>query len=124
MLRTSINAYKKYLSTRQVASADSNKRVKAINFNAIAALKDFDNYLFGDKADEKKDAMHVSLLAKMRNYRPTGVSVAIHQFLIFIVEYYIIIMSPKKNFFPMNCQRLLLKIILNYNLLTNRQFLN
>lgn len=77
MLRTSINAYKKYLSTRQVASADSNKRVKAINFNGIAALKDFDNYLFGDKADEKKDAMHVSLLAKMRSYRPSGVSVDI-----------------------------------------------
>lgn len=72
--RTSTNAYKKYMSTRSVASADSNKRVKAINFNAIAALKDFDRYLFGEKADEKKDAMHVSLLAKMQCYRPTGVS--------------------------------------------------
>lgn len=57
-----------------MASTDSNKRVKAINFNAIGALRDFDLYLHGDKVDEKKDAMHVSLLAKMRNYRPSGVS--------------------------------------------------
>lgn len=40
----------------------------------IPALTDFDHFLYGDKADEKKDAMHVSLLAKMNNYRPTGVS--------------------------------------------------
>lgn len=61
------------MSTRPVASTDSNKRIKAINFNAIGALQDFDTYLYGDKVDEKKDAMHVSLLAKMRNYRPSGV---------------------------------------------------
>lgn len=79
--RTASNAYKKYLSTRPIASADSNKRVKAINFNAIAALKDFDRYLYGNKADEKKDAMHVSLLAKMQCYRPTGVSFPCNDFI-------------------------------------------
>lgn len=71
--RTSTNAYKKYLSTRPPASADANKRVKAMNFTALAALEDFDKYLYGEKADEKKDAMHVSLLAKMQCYRPSGV---------------------------------------------------
>lgn len=74
MLNTATNAYKKYLSTRPVASADANKRVKAINFNMIPALHDFNEYLYGDKADEKKDALHVSLLTKMQSYRPSGVS--------------------------------------------------
>lgn len=45
-----------------------------MNFGGLAALHDFNEYLYGDKADEKKDAMHVSLLNKMRQYRPTGVS--------------------------------------------------
>ncbi|XP_055304264.1 ATP-dependent RNA helicase DDX54 [Sitodiplosis mosellana] len=72
VLNTATNAYKKYLSTRPVASADANKRVKAINFNMIPALHDFNEYLFGDKADEKKDALHVSLLTKMQSYRPSG----------------------------------------------------
>lgn len=72
--RSSTNAYKKYLSTRPPASADSNKRVKSINFTALPALHDFNEYLYGDKADEKKDAMHVSLLSKMQKYRPSGVS--------------------------------------------------
>lgn len=72
--RSSKNAYKKYLSTRPPASADSNKRVKTMNFTGLAALHDFNEYLYGDKADEKKDAMHVSLLTKMQKYRPSGVS--------------------------------------------------
>lgn len=70
----STNAYKKYISTRPAASADSNKRVKTMQFTALPALHDFDEYLYGDKADEKKDAMHVSLLSKMQKYRPSGVS--------------------------------------------------
>lgn len=72
--RSSTNAYKKYLSTRPAASGDSNKRVKQMNFNALAALDDFNSYLYGDKEDEKKDALHLSLLSKMKNYRPSGVS--------------------------------------------------
>lgn len=40
----------------------------------MRALYDFDTYLYGDKADEKKDALQVSLLAKMQAYRPSGVS--------------------------------------------------
>lgn len=39
----------------------------------LPALDDFNTFLYGDKADEKKDAMHVAVLAKMQNYRPTGV---------------------------------------------------
>lgn len=72
-LNTATNAYKKYLSTRPAASADSNKRVKSINFNMIPALHDFNEYLYGDKADEKKDVLQVDLLTKMQNYRPPGV---------------------------------------------------
>lgn len=45
-----------------------------MNFTALAALHDFNEYLYGDKADEKKDALHVSLLSKMQKYRPSGVS--------------------------------------------------
>lgn len=41
----------------------------------IPALHDFNEYLYGDKADEKKDALHVSLLTKMQGYRPSGVSI-------------------------------------------------
>lgn len=72
-LNTAKNAYKKYLSTRPVASADANKRVKSINFNMIPALHDFNEYLYGSKADEKKDVLHNELLSKMQNYRPSGV---------------------------------------------------
>lgn len=40
----------------------------------MPALDDFNTFLYGDKADEKKDAMHVAVLAKMQSYRPSGVS--------------------------------------------------
>lgn len=73
-MNTAKNAYKKYLSLRPTASTDSNKRVKSINFNMLPALDDFNTFLYGDKADEKKDAMHVAVLAKMQRYRPSGVS--------------------------------------------------
>lgn len=72
-LNTAKNAYKKYLSTRPVASADANKRVKSISFNMIPALHDFNEYLFGSKADEKKDVLITELLSKMQTYRPSGV---------------------------------------------------
>ncbi|KAM7354898.1 ATP-dependent RNA helicase DDX54 [Cochliomyia hominivorax] len=41
VLRTSENAYKKYLSSRPVASTDSNARVKKIKFFALKPLEDF-----------------------------------------------------------------------------------
>lgn len=40
-MRTSENAYKKYLSSRPVASADSNARVKKLKFFALRPLDDF-----------------------------------------------------------------------------------
>lgn len=56
-----------------MASADANKRVKAINFNMLPALHDFDEYLYGSKANEKKDVLYNELLSKMQTYRPSGV---------------------------------------------------
>ncbi|XP_037827243.1 LOW QUALITY PROTEIN: ATP-dependent RNA helicase DDX54-like [Lucilia sericata] len=41
VLRTSENAYKKYLSSRPVASSDSNARVKKLKFFALKPLEDF-----------------------------------------------------------------------------------
>ncbi|KAH8379119.1 hypothetical protein KR009_003133, partial [Drosophila setifemur] len=41
VLRTSENAYKKYLSSRPVASTDANARVKKIKFFALKPLEDF-----------------------------------------------------------------------------------
>uniref|UniRef100_A0A1I8Q6Y7 RNA helicase n=1 Tax=Stomoxys calcitrans TaxID=35570 RepID=A0A1I8Q6Y7_STOCA len=41
VLRTSENAYKKYLSSRPVASTDSNARVKKLKFFALRPLEDF-----------------------------------------------------------------------------------
>ncbi|XP_055386129.1 ATP-dependent RNA helicase DDX54 [Condylostylus longicornis] len=41
--KTSENAYKKYISTRPVASADSNKRVKLMKFYNLKVLQDFKN---------------------------------------------------------------------------------
>ena len=41
VLRTSENAYKKYLASRPAASADANARVKKIKFFALRALEDF-----------------------------------------------------------------------------------
>lgn len=39
----------------------------------MLALFEFDEYLYGEKAEEKKDVLQVSLLAKMQCYRPSGV---------------------------------------------------
>lgn len=72
-LNTATNAYKKYLATRPVASADANKRVKSINFNMLPPLHDFNEYLYGSKADEKKDVLYNEYLSKMQTYRPSGV---------------------------------------------------
>ena len=70
-----MNAYKKYLSTRPPASADANKRVKQIKFHALVALDDFDRVLNGD--EEKKVDLKLDLIARMKNYRPSGVSFSI-----------------------------------------------
>lgn len=52
----------KWLPNEYIVSCGS----VVINFDAIAALKDFGSYLFGSKANEKEDAVNVSLLAKMQ----------------------------------------------------------
>lgn len=84
--RTSVNAYKKYLSTRPPASVDSNKRVKNINFVALESIDDFNEERrtigydhtgqnpFGVVRDETKHDLKEELVAKMKQYRPTGVS--------------------------------------------------
>lgn len=72
--KTSVNAYKKYLSTRPPASADSNKRVKQIKFFALTALNDFDEDYRDNTKEEKKVDMKLDLIAKMKGYRPSGVS--------------------------------------------------
>lgn len=94
VLRTSENAYKKYLSSRPVASTDANARAKKIKFFALKTLEDFFNAapvlqqaaeVNGQKLDEKskldvaeaerklEEEKH-DILVKMRNFRPGGVS--------------------------------------------------
>lgn len=80
MVRTSTNAYKKYLSTRPAASVDSNKRVKNIRFFALLSLEDFQEITGDTKGnpfdmEEKKVDLKGELIAKMKRYRPTGVSI-------------------------------------------------
>lgn len=80
VLRTSTNAYKKYLSTRPAASVDSNKQVKNIRFFALLSLEDFQEITGNVKGNpfeedkEKKVDLKGELIAKMKRYRPTGVS--------------------------------------------------
>lgn len=89
--RTSVNAYKKYISTRPPASVDSNKRVKNIKFFALEAIDDFNEERrtisydhsgknpFGVVQEESKVNLKDELVAKMKNYRPSGVS-SLYQF--------------------------------------------
>lgn len=69
-----MNAYKKFLSTRPPASADSNKRVKQIKFLALTALEDFEQT--EEDSKEKKVDMKLDLIARMKSYRPSGVCVS------------------------------------------------
>lgn len=91
--RTSVNAYKKYLSTRPPASVDSNKRVKNINFVGLESIDDFTedrrtivydhsgkNPFGALRDDEAKVDLKEELVAKMKAYRPVGVSLFISGF--------------------------------------------
>lgn len=81
-----MNAYKKYISTRPPASVDSNKRVKNIKFFALEAIDDFNEERrtisydhtgknpFGVVSVEPKVNLKDELVAKMKHYRPSGVS--------------------------------------------------
>ncbi|KAH8301906.1 hypothetical protein KR044_000497, partial [Drosophila immigrans] len=92
VLRTSENAYKKYLSSRPVASTDANARVKKIKFFALKSLEDFFNAapvlqqaaeISGQELNAKsrqnvaenerklEEEKH-DILVKMRNFRPGG----------------------------------------------------
>ncbi|XP_004518952.1 ATP-dependent RNA helicase DDX54 [Ceratitis capitata] len=90
VLRTSENAYKKYLSSRPVASTESNARIKKIKFYSCKPLDDFlsVNSFLQDPKDsngeknEKSKAELASqerkmqeekhdLLVKMRNFKPS-----------------------------------------------------
>uniref|UniRef100_A0A1A9VN07 RNA helicase n=1 Tax=Glossina austeni TaxID=7395 RepID=A0A1A9VN07_GLOAU len=82
VLRTSENAYKKYLSSRPVASTDSNARVKKIKFYSLKPLEVFCNVtsklntdvpLNGEEGTEdmrKSQEEKHDLLLKMHNYKP------------------------------------------------------
>ncbi|KAH8365925.1 hypothetical protein KR093_007392, partial [Drosophila rubida] len=92
VLRTSENAYKKYLSSRPVASTDANARVKKLKFFALKSLEDFFDAApvlrqaaeisgkeLNDKskqnvaeAERKLEEEKHDILVKMRNFRPGG----------------------------------------------------
>lgn len=93
VLRTSENAYKKYLSSRPVASTDANARVKKIKFFALKPLEDFftaapvlaqaaevngqtqETQSAVAAAERKLQEEKHDILVKMRNFRPGGVRV-------------------------------------------------
>lgn len=82
--KTSNNAYKHYLQTRPTASADSNKRIKTLEFFKLRTLSDFFNESNkslevkkkkNDDSDVKEDFEKVlkeDLLIRMKKYRPAG----------------------------------------------------
>lgn len=84
--RTSINAYKHYITTRPAASADSNKRVKTIKFFRLKPLDVFKNDVVAksesatdvklaedeDKKEHVSEELKYDLLTKMKQYRPAG----------------------------------------------------
>ncbi|KAH8315761.1 hypothetical protein KR067_000904 [Drosophila pandora] len=90
VLRTSENAYKKYLSSRPVASTDANARVKKIKFFALKPLEDFftaapvlaqaaevngqtqETQSAVAAAERKLQEEKHDILVKMRNFRPGG----------------------------------------------------
>ncbi|XP_017066380.1 ATP-dependent RNA helicase DDX54 [Drosophila eugracilis] len=90
VLRTSENAYKKYLSSRPVASTDANARVKKIKFFALKPLEDFFTAApvlaqaakVNGQSEESQAKVAAAervlqeekhdILVKMRNFRPGG----------------------------------------------------
>lgn len=91
VLRTSENAYKRYLASRPVASADANKRVKTIKFFSLKPLDDFfkssaaletlveanaatksiPKEAIEEEQRKLQEAKHDLVLA-MKNFRPPG----------------------------------------------------
>lgn len=63
------NAYQQYCRSRPAASADSNKRVKTLPFNTAGI-----NIIFKNITGEKGELTRESILDRMKDYRPNGVS--------------------------------------------------
>lgn len=83
--KTSNNAYKHYLQTRPTASADSNKRIKTVEFFKLRTLSDFTRPNINEveaKATKKVEDADIKenfgkilkedLLIQMKKYRPSG----------------------------------------------------
>lgn len=80
--KTSNNAYKHYLQTRPSASADSNKRIKTIEFYKLRTLSDFNTTeenevktkksKDGDVKENFEKILKEDLLIQMKKYRPSG----------------------------------------------------
>ncbi|XP_066256724.1 ATP-dependent RNA helicase DDX54 [Euwallacea similis] len=65
--KTSIeNAYKQYIKTRQVASADSSKRIKELDLNSCSFHSMFKTTDVNEKFERE------NLIDQMKNYRPQG----------------------------------------------------
>ncbi|XP_037945551.1 ATP-dependent RNA helicase DDX54-like, partial [Teleopsis dalmanni] len=90
VLRTSENAYKKYITSRPVASTDANARVKKLKFFNMKPLEDFlksstvleqSGLVNGEKKTKSKEQIAANerklqeekhdILVKMRNFKPT-----------------------------------------------------
>lgn len=62
------NAYQQYVRSRPAASSDSNRRIKELNLSNCSILSIFSS------TDENPEIERESLLDRMKNYRPHGVS--------------------------------------------------
>lgn len=68
MHRVTENAYQQYVRSRPAASSDSNRRVKELNLSSCGVLSIFSS------PDENAENEMESLIDRMKNYRPHGVS--------------------------------------------------
>lgn len=75
--RISNNAYKAYIQTRPVASVESNKKVKNVNFSMLKVLDDFKEVCPVNQNENGEDAekFKQDLLSKMNRYKAKTVSV-------------------------------------------------
>lgn len=69
VLRISINAYKAYIQTRPSASVESNKRVKAIKFNCLRVLAEFQGESENVEGAIEAEDFKADLLDKMKNFK-------------------------------------------------------
>lgn len=60
-------SYDKYIRTRPLASSESVKRAKDINFNNVGIMQEF----------RDNNTVTVDIVAQMKKYRPPGVNISI-----------------------------------------------